>query len=948
MSSQYIEVRGARVHNLKNVSIKIPKNKLIVFTGISGSGKSSLAFDTIYAEGQRRYVESMSNYAKQFLGLMDKPDVDQINGLSPAISIDQRTASSNPRSTVGTITEIYDYLRLLYARIGHVHCTQCKKEIFQETPAQIVNDIFKFVGKKSKKIYILSSLSDNENIGYAKIISEIAKAGYTLVRIDGKLYNTSDIEKFPFQKGRNYKIDLVIRLIDSTLTSKNSIFIKHEIEKAVGEALDFGNGQLIVSDDTSKNDFMFSQYYQCSDCNIRLPNIEPRNFSFNSPAGACQKCSGLGTCLEVDPELVIPNKRLTLAQGAIKPWARNFSNQSWYWQILKAVSTEKKFSLDDPIQGLQKSSLDAVLYGTGEKKYTLENGEVKAFGGVVNLLEQKYIDTSSDYLRQEIAQYMRVSVCPDCEGKRLKKESLNVTVSEKNISEVSSLNISEAKDFFSILLKGKNTISAKEKKVAESIAKEVLMRLEFLYEVGLSYLTLNRSADSLSGGEAQRIRLATQLGLNLSGVVYILDEPSIGLHQKDNQQLIDTLKRLRDAGNTVIVVEHDEQTMLCADEIVDIGPGAGEYGGRVVAQGTPLEIKKNKSSLTGQYLSGSKKITGPKEYRKGNGKYMEILGAQEFNLKNVNVKIPLGKFVCLTGVSGSGKSTLMLDILVRALAKKFYHAKDNPGKHKEIKGIEHVDKIISIDQSPIGRTPRSNPATYTGVFTYIRDLFTQLPEAKIRGYDVGKFSFNAKGGRCENCCGEGMVKIEMQFLPDVYIQCEECAGERYQREVLEIHYMGKNISNILNMSVEEAMKFFTRQPIIYEKLKTLFDVGLGYIKLGQSATTLSGGEAQRVKLATELSRRATGKTLYILDEPTTGLHFEDIKHLLEVLNHLVDKGNTVLIIEHNLDVIKSSDWVIDMGPEGGDRGGEIIAQGTPKDIAKVSRSYTGRYLKKIL
>ncbi len=938
------------MHNLKNVSIKIPKNKLIVFTGISGSGKSSLAFDTIYAEGQRRYVESMSNYAKQFLGVMDKPDVDQINGLSPAISIDQRSTTSNPRSTVGTVTEIYDYLRLLYARIGRVHCPKCQNEIFQETPAQIVNALLKMGGTSGKKIKIFSPLVEHENADYFKTLSELSKAGYHSVRVNGMLINLSELGSLRRDKEKTYTVELLIREIDLG-DSKNSLWVRHEAEKAVNEALDFGNGQIIIHDELHKKDIFFSQYYHCLKCNIRLPSIEPRNFSFNSPAGACQKCSGLGTCLEVDPELVIPNKRLTLAQGAIKPWARNFSNQHWYWQILHAVSKDKKFSLDIPVSDLSPQALKIIFYGTGDKEYALENGESKIFEGVVNILGAKYLETSSDYLRQEIVQYMRISICPECIGKRLKPESLSVTVLNKNIYELSSMNILESREFFREFLKkknGKDVFSAKEKKISESIAKEVLTRLSFLIEVGLSYLALDRSAESLSGGEAQRIRLATQLGLNLSGVVYILDEPSIGLHQKDNQQLIATLQRLRDIGNTVIVVEHDEQTMMAADEIVDIGPGAGEYGGKIVSQGKPLEIMKDASSLTGQYLSGRKIITPPKNYRKGSGKYIEIIGASEFNLKNVNVKIPLGVFVCLTGVSGSGKSTLMLDILVRALLKKFYHAKDNPGKHKEIRGIEHIDKVISIDQSPIGRTPRSNPATYTGVFTYIRDLFSQIPEAKIRRYDVGKFSFNAKGGRCENCSGEGVVKIEMQFLPDVYIQCEECRGERYQKEVLEIHYMGKNISDVLNMSVEEAMKFFSRQPIIYDKLKTLYDVGLGYIKLGQSAITLSGGEAQRVKLATELSRRATGKTLYILDEPTTGLHFEDIKHLLGVLNHLVEKGNTVLIIEHNLDVIKSSDWVIDMGPEGGDRGGEIIAEGTPKEIVKVSRSYTGRYLKKIL
>jgi len=694
----------------------------------------------------------------------------------------------------------------------------------------------------------------------------------------------------------------------------------------------------------------FSQHYIFPECGFSLANLEPRNFSFNSPAGACHKCLGLGTRLEVDPDLVIPNQRLTLAQGAIKPWARNFSNQNIYWQLLQAVAKANNFSLDIPISELPKKALEIVFRGSGNKTYVVGEGKM-FFKGVLKILAEKHQQTSSDYLRQEIEQYMRISLCPYCQGKRLKPVFLAVTVGGLDISEITTQNIEKNLDFFKTLQQGKkdkDSLTSQEHKIVDQAIKEVINHLEYLNNVGLNYLTLDRSSTTLAGGESQRIRLATQLGLSLSGVIYILDEPSIGLHQRDNQKLINTLKHLRDLGNTVIVVEHDAMTMEAADEIIDIGPGAGEAGGKIVAQGTPAEIKKDKNSLTGRYLSGDLEIPVPQSYRKGSGKYLEVLGAKEFNLKDIDVKIPLAKFTCLTGVSGSGKSTLMLEVLVKALAKKFYRAKDLPGQHKEIRGTEFVNKVIAIDQSPIGRTPRSNPATYTGVFTYIRDLFTQTQEAKIRGYKAGKFSFNAKSGRCETCAGEGLVKIEMQFLPDVYIQCEECHGNRYKAEVLEVHYQGNNVADILNMSVEEAMRFFRRQPIIYTKLKTLYDVGLGYIKLGQPATTLSGGEAQRVKLATELSRRSTGKTLYILDEPTTGLHFEDIKQLLGVLNKLVDKGNTVLIIEHNLDVIKCADWVIDLGPEGGDKGGEIVAQGTPKDIVKEKKSYTGKYLKDVL
>ncbi len=933
MSYKKIIVKGARVNNLKSINVEIPRDKLVVFTGISGSGKSSLAFDTLYAEGQRRYVESLSTYARQFLGLMDKPDVDSIEGLSPAISIDQRSASANPRSTVGTITEIYDYLRLLFSRIGHVHCPICGQELFQASQAQIIADIISLT-KPGKEVTVVAPLVTT---GKNKTLDEIKKFGFKQIRLDGKIKDlTSGNNTFLAEDYWEIVVGTIKHLADK------KEFFKDELTRLVQLGLDLGDGQIVAILDGA--DHAFSEHYTCAKCHLTVADLEPRNFSFNSPAGACEKCLGLGTRLEVDAQLVIPNKRLTLAEGAIKPWARNFSNQNVYWQLLTAVGKEHNFSLNIAVEALDKKALDIILHGTGGKEY-LAGDKTMTFPGVLAILQEKYQETTSDYLRSEIEQYMRVSVCPYCQGKRLKPVYLAVTVGGLNISEITQKTIATGLDFFVDLLKAKDSISARDHKISDQAIKEIISRLEYLNNVGLSYLTLDRPSATLSGGEAQRIRLATQLGLSLTGVVYILDEPSIGLHQKDNQRLIDTLKHLRDLGNTVIVVEHDDMTMEAADEIIDIGPGAGENGGRVIAQGSPAEIKKDKNSLTGQYLSGALKIEAPKTYRSGNGKFIEIIGATEFNLKNVTAKIPLGKFICLTGVSGSGKSTLMLEILVKELQARFYRAKDLPGKHKEIKGVDNIDKVIAIDQSPIGRTPRSNPATYTGVFTYIRDLFTATQEAKIRGYKAGKFSFNAKAGRCETCAGEGLVKIEMQFLPDVYVQCEECHGSRYKHEVLEVHYQGENIASILNMSVEQAMKFFRAQPIIFNKLKTLYEVGLGYVKLGQPATTLSGGEAQRVKLATELSRRSTGKTLYILDEPTTGLHFEDIKQLLGVLNKLVDKGNTVLIIEHNLDVIKCADWVIDMGPEGGEKGGEIVASGTPKDIIKVKRSYTGQYLK---
>ena len=951
MPIKYIKIRGARVHNLKNINVDIPRDQLVVLTGISGSGKSSLAFDTIYAEGQRRYVESLSTYARQFLGLMDKPDVDAIEGLSPAISIDQRTASANPRSTVGTITEIYDYLRLLFSRVGVVHCPNCGQKLNKQNLSGIINEILANV-KEKQNILILAPQNGQKNL------LDFKKTGLKQFRLNAKMYDLADanFDFNNFKLNPKDKFDVVVGSLN--YSEKNKEFFKAELLRLVELARDLGNGQLIVvfhpsvssGQDKGEREKFFSQHYICQKCEIILPDLEPRNFSFNSPAGACPRCLGLGTCLEVDSDLVIPNKKLTLAQGAIKPWARNFSNQNTYWQLLEAVAVKNNFSLNMPVADLLPKAMEIIFKGSGETMYEV-GGKKMVFPGVLAILSAKHQETISDYLKSEIEQYMRAFVCPVCAGRRLKATFLAVKLGGLNISEVTRQTIEQNLNFFEKLLKDKTDdigLSARDHKIADQAIKEVINHLKFLVDVGLSYLTLNRPAMTLSGGEAQRIRLATQLGLSLTGVVYILDEPSIGLHQKDNQKLIDTLKHLRDLGNTVIVVEHDEMTMNEADQIIDIGPGAGQAGGKVVAIGTPQEIKKNKNSLTGRYLSNSLKIPAPKNYRQGSGKYLEILGASEFNLKNIDVKIPLGKFICLTGVSGSGKSTLMLEVLVKALLRKFYRAKDLPGKHKEIRGMDQIDKVIAIDQSPIGRTPRSNPATYTGVFTYTRDIFTQTPEAKLRGYKAGKFSFNAKAGRCETCAGEGMVRIEMQFLPDVYVQCEECHGKRYQAEVLEVHFQGKNIADILDFSVEEAIDFFRKDPIIYAKLKTLFDVGLGYIKLGQPATTLSGGEAQRVKLATELSRRSTGKTLYILDEPTTGLHFEDIKQLLGVLNKLVDKGNTVLIIEHNLDVIKCADWVIDLGPEGGEKGGHLVAAGTPKEIVKAAKSYTGRYLKDVL
>ncbi|MCW1929865.1 MAG: excinuclease ABC subunit UvrA [Candidatus Kerfeldbacteria bacterium] len=943
--SDSIRIKGARAHNLKNVSLEIPRNTLTVITGLSGSGKSSLAFDTIYAEGQRRYVESLSAYARQFLGLMDKPDVDQIDGLSPAISIDQKTASHNPRSTVGTVTEIYDYMRLLFARIGVPHCPNCGREVQKQTPQQIMDVILKM--PKGTTVLLVAPVIRDQKGEHKAVFAQSRKSGYVRVRVDGLIYTIDEADKLSLDKHKKHTIDIIV---DRMTVGEN--VDKTRLHESVETALELGNGVMIVHDSAQEEDTLLSEALACHFCNLSIEEIEPRNFSFNSPHGACARCTGLGTRLEVDPELIIPNKRLSVAQGAIRPWSRTSSNQSWMTRIVEAMAKANGFSLNTPVKDLTKKQLDMVLFGTGSAEYDVNagagyTGKVQAFittyEGVIPNLERRYKDTESEYMRSEIERYMRVFACPECKGRRLKPEVLAVTVRNKNIADVCQGSIADVRTFFAHI-----TLTKKEEAIARVILKEILARISFLQDVGLSYLTLDRAASTLSGGEAQRIRLATQIGSSLVGVLYILDEPSIGLHQRDNERLIETLKKLRDLQNTVIVVEHDEDTIRAADYVVDVGPGAGKHGGNIVAAGSPAELAKDSKSLTGRYLAGKEGIEVPKKRREGNGKWLEVLGASEFNLKNVDLKVPLGTLTCITGVSGSGKSTLMTDILSKALAQHFYNAKDVPGKHKEIKGLQHIDKVITIDQSPIGRTPRSNPATYTGVFTAVRDLYTQVPEAKMRGYKAGRFSFNVKGGRCETCQGDGVIRIEMHFLPDVYVECEECHGKRYNQQALEIHYKGKSIADVLAMTVEEGREFFQSLPSIGKKLDTLAEVGLTYVQLGQNATTLSGGEAQRIKLATELSRRSTGKTLYILDEPTTGLHFADVQRLLNVLQQLVATGNTVLVIEHNLDIIKSADWLVDLGPEGGTLGGEVVAQGTPEDVVKVARSYTGKFLKPLM
>jgi len=935
--SDFISVRGAREHNLKNVSLQIPREKLIVITGLSGSGKSSLAFDTIYAEGQRRYVESLSAYARQFLGIMEKPDVDQIDGLSPAISIDQKASSRNPRSTVATVTEIYDYLRLLFARIGIPHCPICGKPVTRQTSGAILDQIIE--ATKSAKIIILAPVVIDKKGAFEHIPEQFQRAGFARARVDGVIYA---LDEFP-QLDKNFKHNIDI-VVDRLVNNSES---RTRLAQSVEQTLDIADGLITVHDADTKQDLHYSLKYACVDHpDVAIPELEPRTFSFNSPHGACPVCTGLGNRLEVDPDLVIPNGRLTIAEGAIRPFNR-INTDAWWMKKLQAVADKFRFSLHVPTSELTKSQLDTIMYGTGGETYSVSLGMGRTFNttyeGVIPNLERRHKETDSDFIRRDIQRYMQERPCHACGGKRLKPEVLAVTVAAKSITDICEMDIDKAALFF-----GTVKLSATEAKIASQILKEINARLKFLQDVGLNYLNLARSAVSLAGGEAQRIRLATQIGSGLQGVLYVLDEPSIGLHQRDNRRLLNTLEKLRDLGNTVIVVEHDEETIRSADFLVDIGPGAGIHGGKIVATGAPDQVVKVKNSVTAQFLRGERKIDTPKYRRPGNGSELLIKGARENNLKNLDVKIPLGQLVVVSGVSGSGKSSLINDILAKELQARLMRAQTVPGRHYDIVGIKNLDKAIVIDQSPIGRTPRSNPATYTGVFTPIRELFAATPEARLRGYSPGRFSFNVKGGRCENCAGDGVIKIEMHFLPDVYVTCEVCHGKRYNREALEIHYKGKIISDVLEMTTEQALEFFENIPSIARKLQTLVDVGLGYIKLGQPATTLSGGEAQRVKLATELSRRPTGRTLYILDEPTTGLHMADVDKLLQVLHALVDTGNSMIVIEHNLDVIKNADHVIDMGPEGGDAGGQIVAQGTPEQVAKNKQSYTGQFLKKML
>jgi len=1043
MPQDKIVIRGAREHNLKNIDVTIPRDKLVVITGLSGSGKSSLAFDTIFAEGQRRYVESLSAYARQFLDKMEKPDLDHIDGLSPAISIDQKGSTHNPRSTVGTVTEIYDYLRLLYARIGHPHCPNCGREVSQQTVQQIVDAVLNLPG--GSRIMLLAPLIQGRKGEYKNIFEEMRRSGYVRVRVDGKIYDLSD--EIELDKQKKHTIEVVVdRLVihkrqevstpvegttesfqqeerdelqpykrvaerpalydvnaerevepgedgakaDQTLKEEIDPSFRQRVADSLETTLKLGSGVVLVSV-VDGEEILFSEKLACVYCGISLPEIAPRTFSFNSPHGACPTCTGLGTLQVIDPELVVTHPELSLAEGAIAPWSKVVNGSQWYASILEALAQKYNFSLSTPWRTLSEDQRQKVLYGSSEPltiRYTPQHGRTRSytinFEGVIPNLDRRYKQTESESVREEIESYMSARICPVCHGARLKPEALAVTVGGRNIVQVTRLSIVLAQRFFkeleadtqalpgqrSIRLLNGNgngdpvppdplepidpdgplvevTLTERERFIARQVLKEIRARLQFLVDVGLDYLTVDRAAASLSGGEAQRIRLATQIGSGLMGVLYILDEPSIGLHQRDNARLIKTLLRLRDLGNTLLVVEHDEDTMRAADHIIDIGPGAGEHGGYVVAEGTYNDIIANTNSLTGDYLARRKRVPLPEMRREGSGRSLVIRGARENNLKNITVEVPLGKFVVVTGVSGSGKSTLITDILYRKLAHSLYRAHEKPGAHDSIEGMEYLDKVIDIDQSPIGRTPRSNPATYTNAFTGIRELFAQVPEARIRGYQPGRFSFNVKGGRCEACKGEGIVKIEMNFLPDVYVPCEVCKGKRYNREALEIHYKGKNISEVLDMTVEEAMGFFANVPSIFNKMKTLYDVGLGYMRLGQPATTLSGGEAQRVKLATELARRATGRTMYILDEPTTGLHFADVERLLHVLQRLVDAGNSIIVIEHNMEVIKCADWIIDLGPEGGDAGGWLIAQGTPEEVAENAQSFTGYFLKRM-
>ncbi|MCA1011214.1 excinuclease ABC subunit UvrA [Halobacillus halophilus] len=938
MASKHISVKGARAHNLKGIDIDIPKNKLVVMTGLSGSGKSSLAFDTIYAEGQRRYVESLSAYARQFLGQMDKPDVDSIEGLSPAISIDQKTTSRNPRSTVGTVTEIYDYLRLLFARVGRPTCPKHGIEINSQTVQQMVDQIMEY--PERTKMQILSPVVSGRKGEHAKVFEQLQKEGYVRLRVDGEMREIS--EEINLNKNKKHSIEVVV---DRIVVKEG---VEGRLSDSIETALKLGGGHTLV-DVIGEEELSFSEHHACPICGFSVSELEPRMFSFNSPYGACNRCDGLGTQLEVDIDLVIPDWSRSLKEHAIAAWEPTSSQ--YYPQLLKSVADHYGIDMDVPIQDLPKEHMERILYGSGDEKvyfrYENDFGKVREneifFEGVIPNISRRYRETSSDFIREQMEKYMAQKPCPKCKGNRLNEEALAVLINGKHIGQTTDYSVTEAKEFFEGL-----ELTEKEETIARMILKEICERLSFLANVGLDYLTLSRSAGTLSGGEAQRIRLATQIGSALTGVLYVLDEPSIGLHQRDNDRLINTLKRMRDLDNTLIVVEHDEDTMLAADYLIDIGPGAGAHGGQIVSQGTPKQVMKSGKSLTGQYLSGKKFIPLPSERRSPDERFLKIKGAEENNLKNVNAQIPLGLFTAVTGVSGSGKSTLINEILYKSLSMKLHRGKEKPGKHKTIEGMEHLEKVIDIDQSPIGRTPRSNPATYTGVFDNIRDVFAQTNEAKIRGYKKGRFSFNVKGGRCEACRGDGIIKIEMHFLPDVYVPCEVCDGKRYNRETLEVKYKGKSIADVLAMTIEEALDFFNNIPKIKRKLQTVADVGLEYIKLGQPATTLSGGEAQRVKLASELHRRSNGKSFYILDEPTTGLHVDDISRLLKVLQRLVDNGDSVLIIEHDLDVIKEADYILDLGPEGGDKGGEIIATGTPEEVAETKASYTGRYLKPVL
>ncbi len=958
---EYIRIRGARVHNLKNIDCDIPKNKLVVITGLSGSGKSSLAFDTIYAEAERRFVESLSSYARQFLGVKEKPDVESISGLSPAIAIDQKSVAKNPRSTVGTITEIYDYLRILFSRAGIPHCPNCGKPIGRQSVDEIMKHVLKL--KAGSRIAILAPVVRSKKGEHKGVIAEIKRQGFLRIRLDGDVVRIEEAEEKALDPKKAHRIEVVVDrlLIDKGLD-------RPRLRESLETSLRIGKGLVLIDigapNGESEGEKLFSEQFACPECGISIPDLEPRLFSFNSPYGACSYCTGLGSTLEVDPELVFPSKNLTLAEGAIRPWSnasQKTGRQSWYWWMLSDVAERHKFSLNTPIKDLPKKIVDILLYGDRSDEHSKEG-----FEGIIPNLKRRWKETDSDWTRQEIERYMTVEECPICHGKRLRSEALAVTFQDRSIADITALPVSEARDWFEEIINGEGKRSLKPMLM---LLREINRRLQFLYEVGLEYLTLNRESTTLSGGEAQRVRLATQIGSSLTGVLYVLDEPSIGLHARDHARLLETLKNLRDLGNTVLVVEHDPETMQEADWIVDIGPGAGLHGGKVIFEGTPKEIFKA-DTLTGEYLSGKKTVfvksaskplisesaSEPTRTREGlrreeikgfEAKSITIKGAQEHNLKNIDVKIPLGKLVVVSGVSGSGKSSLVDDILARSILKHFYGSKEEPGKHKSIEGLEHIDKAVLVDQSPIGRTPRSNPATYTSVFTFIRQIFAQTVEARARGYKEGRFSFNVKGGRCEVCEGQGVKKIEMYFLPDLYVECEECKGKRYNREALEILYQNKTIADVLDMSIEEAHIFFKDIPPIVERLKTMVDVGLGYMKLGQSATTLSGGEAQRVKLAFELSKKATGKTLYVLDEPTTGLHFEDIRKLLTILRALVDKGNTVIVIEHNLDILKNADWIIDMGPEGGAGGGAVVAEGSPAHVA-ASKGYTARWLKKIL